>query len=85
MVFRVPLSFFHLFPLWKNVRVYGNLILLQVSAEDVYLYDSWDSRELAFYYPVLYGAELHGIVFVSVFLVDWTYFLIIVGFMKAKL
>ena len=46
----------------EGIGVHGHLILLQIAAKAVNLYDAGNAGELALHYPVLDGAQLHGVV-----------------------
>ena len=61
---------------WEHIGVYGNLILLHIAAETVYLHNTGYARELAFHNPVLYGAQFHGIILVLVGIVHPQYVLV---------
>ena len=60
----------------QGIGVDGYLILLEIAAEAVYLHYAGYARELALHYPILYGAKLHGIIFVLVFFIHSEHILI---------
>ena len=50
----------------ERVGIHGDLILLEIAAEAVYLDYAGYARQLALDDPVLYGTQLHGVVFVLI-------------------
>ena len=50
----------------ERVGIHGNLILLEIAAEAVYLDYAGYARQLALDDPVLYGTQLHGVVLVLI-------------------
>ena len=60
----------------EHLRVYGYLVLFQITAKTVDLHDTRNTRQLSPHHPVLYGAQLHRIIVALVLLVHTQHVLV---------